>query len=69
MGSVCSSHVTGHKVLEDVHEDYMHFPSQINQFLCNRPDGPLNASRCPSVSISFNVEDVRPLGQASLIST
>jgi hypothetical protein len=25
-----SSHVTGYKVLEDVHEDSMHFPSQIN---------------------------------------
>jgi hypothetical protein len=53
------SHVTGHKVLEDVHEDSMHFPSQINQFLCNRPDRPLKASGRPSISRSFSVEDVR----------
>jgi hypothetical protein len=54
-----SSHVTGHKVLEDVHEDSMHFPSQINQFLCNCLDRPLKASGHPAVSKSFNFEDVR----------
>jgi len=53
-----SSHVTGHKFLEDVHEDSMHFPSQINRFLCNRPDGPLKASEHPTVSRSLSVEDV-----------
>jgi len=54
-----SSHVTGHKFLKAVHEDSMDFPSQINRFLCNHPDGPLKASGCPAVSRSFNVEDVR----------
>jgi hypothetical protein len=54
-----SSHVTSHKFLEDVHEDYMHFSSQINRFLCNHPDGPLKVSGRPAVSRSFNVEDVR----------
>jgi hypothetical protein len=53
-----SSHLTGHKVLEDVHEDSMH-SSLINQFLCNRLDRPLKVSECPSVSRSFSVEDVR----------
>jgi hypothetical protein len=28
-----SSHVIGHKFLEDVHEDSMQFSSQINRFL------------------------------------
>jgi hypothetical protein len=67
-----SSHVTGHKFLEDVHEDSMQFPSQINRFLCSRPDEPLKASRRPVVSRSFSVEDVwtseqhvRTLGQAT----
>jgi len=54
-----SSHVIGHKFLEDVHEDSMQFPSQINRFLCNHPDGPLKASGHPSVSRSFSIEDVR----------
>jgi hypothetical protein len=54
-----SSYVTSHKILEDVHEDSIHFPSQINQFLCNRPDRPLKASGHPSVSRSFSVEDIR----------
>jgi hypothetical protein len=35
-----SSHVTGHKFLEDVHEDSIQFLSQINRFLYNRPNGP-----------------------------
>jgi hypothetical protein len=47
----------------------MHFPSQINQFLCNRPDRPLKAFGRPSVFRSFNIEDVWTLGQASPIST
>jgi hypothetical protein len=71
-----SSHVTGHKFLEDVYEDSMLFPSQINRFLCNRLDEPLKASRRPLVPRSFSVEDVRTseqhlqkLGQASPIST
>jgi hypothetical protein len=54
-----SSHVIGHKFLEDVHEDSMQFPSQINRFLCNCPDGPLKASKRPAVSRSFSIEDVR----------
>jgi hypothetical protein len=58
-----SSHVTGHKVLEDVHEDSMHFPSQINRFLCNHPDMHLKASGRPSVSRNFSVEDVQTLEQ------
>jgi hypothetical protein len=41
------SHVTGHNFLEDVHEDSLQFPSQINRFLCNRLDGPLKAFRTP----------------------
>jgi hypothetical protein len=53
-----SSHVTGHKFLENVHEDSMQFSSQINRFLCNRPDGLLKASGRPAVSRSFSVEDV-----------
>jgi hypothetical protein len=67
-----SSNVTGHKFLEDVHEDSILFLSQINWLLCNHPDGPLKASGLPAVSRSFNVEDVgtseqhRPvLGQAT----
>jgi hypothetical protein len=64
-----SSHATGHKFLEDVHEDSMQFPSPINWILCNRPNGPLKASRCPTVSRSFSVEDVRTLGQATPSST
>jgi hypothetical protein len=64
-----SSHVTGHKFLEDVHEDSMQFPSQINWFLCNRSDGPLKGSECPTVSRSFNVEDVRTSGQPTSSST
>jgi hypothetical protein len=35
--------VTDHKLLEDVHEDFLQNPSQINRFLCNRPDEPLKA--------------------------
>jgi hypothetical protein len=54
-----SSHVTGHKFLENVHENSMQFSSQINRFLCNRPDGPLKASRGPAVSRSFSVKDIR----------
>jgi hypothetical protein len=42
-----SSHVTSHKFLEDAHEDSMQFPSQINRFLFNHPDGPLKASGHP----------------------
>jgi hypothetical protein len=51
--------VTDHKFLEDVHEDSLQIPRQKNRFLCNRPDEPLKASGRPSVSRSFNVEDVR----------
>jgi hypothetical protein len=69
IGSIQSLHViwivshfmpcVDHKFLEDVHEDSMQFPSQNSQFLCNRPDGPLKASRCPAVSRSFSVTAVR----------
>jgi hypothetical protein len=54
-----SCHVTDHKFLEDVHEDSMLFPRQINQFLCNRPDELFKASGRPAMSRSFSVEDVR----------
>jgi hypothetical protein len=61
--------VTGHKVLEDVHEDSVHFPSQINRFLFNCPDGPqcLEASTLKMSRHQRNI--VRKLGQASPIST
>jgi hypothetical protein len=42
-----SKHVTDVKLLEDVHEDSLQFPSQINRFLCNRSDEPLKASGHP----------------------
>jgi len=45
-----SKHVTDHKLLEDVHEDSLQIPSQINRFLCNRLDEPLKASGRPAVS-------------------
>jgi hypothetical protein len=45
--------MTGHKVLVDVHEDSMFFPSQINWFLWSRRQS----------------NTVRTLGQASPIST
>jgi len=57
--------VYGHKFLEDVHKDSMQFPSQINKFLCNHPDGPLKASGRPAVSRSFSVEDVQASEQQS----
>jgi hypothetical protein len=44
-----SSHVTGNMFQEDVHEDSMQFPSQINRFLCSRLDGPLKESEHPIV--------------------
>jgi hypothetical protein len=55
--------VYDHKFLEDVHEDFMQFLSQNSRFMCNRPDSPLKASRCPTVYKSFSVEDVRTSGQ------
>jgi len=45
-----SKHVTDHKLLEDVHEDSLQIPSQINRFMCNRPDEPLKASGHLAVS-------------------
>jgi hypothetical protein len=63
--------MSGHKFLEDVHEDSMQFPSQNSQFLCNRSDGQLKASGCPTVSRSFSVAVVqttelhRPDGMSS----
>jgi len=60
-----SSHVTGHKFLEDVHEDSMQFPCQNNRFLCNCLDRPLKASGRPSVSRSFSFVAVWTLGQAT----
>jgi hypothetical protein len=55
--------VYGHKFLKDVHEDFMLFLSQNSQFLSNRLEEPLKASGRPSVSRSFNVEDVQTLEQ------
>jgi hypothetical protein len=43
---------------EDVHQDFMQFPSQNSRFLCNRPDGPLKASGRSAVSRSFSVEHI-----------
>jgi hypothetical protein len=48
-----SKYMTDHKLVEDVHEDSLQIPSQINRFLCNRPDEPLKASGCPAVSRSY----------------
>jgi len=53
----------GHKVLEDVHEDFMQFSKQNSWFLCNRPDGPLKASGHSLVSRSFSVEFVWTIEQ------
>jgi hypothetical protein len=44
-----SKHVTDHKFLEDVHEDFLQLQRQKSQFLCNRLDEPLKASRCLAV--------------------
>jgi hypothetical protein len=60
-----SKHVTDQKLLEDVHKDSLHIPSQINRFLCNRPDEPLKASGHPVVSSKNYVEDVRTTEQHS----
>jgi hypothetical protein len=38
-----SKHVTDHKLLEDVNEDFLQNPSQINRFLCNCLDEHLKA--------------------------
>jgi hypothetical protein len=51
--------VTDHKFLEDFHEDSLQITRQKNRFLYNRPDDPLKVFRCPTVSRSFSVEDVR----------
>jgi len=45
-----SKYLTDHKLLEDVYEDSLQIPSQINRFLCNRPDEPLKASGRSAVS-------------------
>jgi hypothetical protein len=42
--------VTDQKLLEDVHEESLQIQSQINQFLCNRPDEPLKTFGRPAVS-------------------
>jgi hypothetical protein len=42
------------------------FQDRKNRFLCNRPDEPLKASKCPAVSRSFSVEDVRTSDQHRL---
>jgi hypothetical protein len=41
----------------------MQFSSQNSRFLCSRPDGPLKASRRPTLSRNFSVEDVQTEGQ------
>jgi hypothetical protein len=48
-----SKHVTDHKLLEDVHEEFLQIPSQINLFLCNCPDDPLKVFRLPAVTSSL----------------
>jgi hypothetical protein len=65
-----SKYVTDHKLLEDVHKEFLQNPSQINRFLLNRPDNPLKASGRPSVSSNFTLKTsgqqrntVRTLGQ------
>jgi type II secretory pathway predicted ATPase ExeA len=45
-----SKHVIDHKLLEDVREDSLQIPNQINWFLCNRLDEALKASEHPAVS-------------------
>jgi len=42
--------VTDQKLLEDVHEESLQIPKQINRFLCNRPNKPLKAFGRPAVS-------------------
>jgi hypothetical protein len=64
-----SSHVTSHKFLEDVHEDSVQFPSQINQFWCNRPDAPQCLEALTLKMFGRQGNTVRTLGQASPIST
>jgi hypothetical protein len=63
--------VTDHKHLEDIHEESLQVPRQINRFLFNRPDVPLKASGRPSVSSSLMLKTferqsniVRTLGQS-----
>jgi hypothetical protein len=51
-----SKHVTDHKLLKDVHEEFLKNPSQINRFQNNRPDEPLKASGLPLVSSSFTLK-------------
>jgi hypothetical protein len=53
----------GHKVLENVHKDFMQFSNKNSPFLCNRPDKTLKASGRPSVSRSFSVAAVRTTEQ------
>jgi hypothetical protein len=48
--SVQIKHATDHKLLEDVHEESLQIPSQINRFLCNSSDEPLKASESHAVS-------------------
>jgi hypothetical protein len=54
--------VTDHKLLEDVHEESLQIPSQINRFLCNRPDEPLKGPEAPQCPADY-VEDVRTTEQ------
>jgi hypothetical protein len=45
-----SKHVTDHKLLEDVHEESLQNPSQINRFLYNSPVEHLKMSGRAAVS-------------------
>jgi len=63
--------VIDHKHLKDIHEESLQIPRQINQFLCNRLDGPLKGFGLPSVSNNFTLKKsgrqsntVRMLGQS-----
>jgi hypothetical protein len=67
---------TGHKILEDVHEDSMQFPNQNSRFLCNRPNGLLwlpDAPQCLEASAlqpsGRSTNTFRTLGQATPSST
>jgi hypothetical protein len=68
-----SCHVSGHKLLEDVHEDSIQFPSQNSRFLCNRLDcirTPLSVKKLQPFQLFGRLSyTIRMLGQAIPSST